>query len=57
MSSLTEIDRYLRRTGMAATTFGRCVARDPRLVADMRAGRRIGPRMRGRVAAFIGASA
>ena len=38
-SLLLEIDRYLRRTGMRETTFGRAAVNDPRLVGDLRRGR------------------
>lgn len=34
-----KIEHFLRCHGMAPTTFGRRVARDPRLVLDMRNGR------------------
>ncbi|MBU6267228.1 MAG: hypothetical protein KGN34_06795 [Sphingomonadales bacterium] len=36
---LPKIERFLRHTGMPWTKFGRLVAHDPRLVADMRNGR------------------
>ncbi len=36
---LLQIERYLRDSGIAATLFGRLVARDPRLVSDLRNGR------------------
>lgn len=42
---LMVIERYLRETGMAATTFGRAAVRDPRLVHDLRRGRTPGSRM------------
>ena len=48
-----EIERYLRRTGMAPTRFGRLAVRDPRLVGDMRNGRQPGPEVTARVLAFI----
>lgn len=53
MSLLNEIDRYMAETGMAATTFGRKAVRDPRLVLDMRLGRRLRPATRARVAALL----
>jgi hypothetical protein len=53
---LRQIERYLERSGMSATTFGRRVARDPRLVHDLRRGRELGQRLRQRVEAFIGAA-
>ncbi len=53
MTLLERIDQYLQRTGMRSTTFGRRVAKDPRLVGDMRLGRTPGPAMTARVEAFI----
>ncbi|HEU4970019.1 hypothetical protein [Sphingomonas sp.] len=52
---LRQIERYLQRSGMSATRFGRQVARDPRLVHDLRRGRELGPGLRQRVETFIGA--
>ena len=46
MSLLPRIECYLRAKRIAATRFGREVARDPRLVHDMRRGREPGGRMR-----------
>jgi hypothetical protein len=53
MSLLIEIDRFLRHTDMAPTRFGRDAANDPRLVFDLRRGRDCGPKLRGRVKAFM----
>lgn len=53
MSLLIEIDRFLRQTDMAPTRFGREVARDPRLVFDIRRGRECGPKLRRRIEAYI----
>ena len=36
---IRKIERFLHRTGMTATKFGRLAARDPRFVADLRNGR------------------
>ena len=36
---LPRIEKFLRRTGMPWTRFGRAVAGDPQLVRDMRNGR------------------
>jgi len=41
---IRKIEVFLRRTGMAATVFGRQAMRDPRFVLDLRNGRT--PRMR-----------
>ena len=49
------VEQYLRASGMSPTSFGRAVARDPRLVHDMRSGRQLGPRMVARIEAYIGA--
>lgn len=53
MSVLYKIDRYLRATGMAATTFGRLSVHDPRIVHDLKRGRQPGPSMISRIEAFI----
>ncbi len=47
------VERFLRSSGMAPTRFGRLVARDPRLVFDMRRGRILSPRVATRVMAFL----
>lgn len=52
---LIEIDRFLRRTAMPATKFGRLAVSDPRLVGDLRRGRQPRPQMVARVQAFIAA--
>jgi 2,4-dienoyl-CoA reductase-like NADH-dependent reductase (Old Yellow Enzyme family) len=39
MELLGRVERYLRRSGMAATRFGRESMRDPRFVFDLRRGR------------------
>ncbi len=36
---IRKIEVFLRRTGMAATTFGRLATHDPRFVLDLRNGR------------------
>ncbi len=55
MSLQGEIEAFLERTSMPATRFGRLAAGDPRLVADLRAGRVPGPRLSARVRAFLAA--
>jgi hypothetical protein len=47
------IERFLRAYDMPPTVFGRAVARDPRLVLDMRRGRCLGPSMAARADAFM----
>lgn len=54
---LIEIERYLRHTGIAETTFGRRAVRDPRIVGDLRRGRVPGPGMRARIVAALEQSA
>lgn len=49
-----KVEQYLKRSGMSATRFGRLVARDPRLVHDLRRGREPGARLVARIDAFIG---
>ena len=49
----TQVERYLKTTGMPPTRFGREAVRDPRLVHDMRRGREIGAKLAARVIAFV----
>jgi hypothetical protein len=53
MSVLGKIERYLRKTEMPPTRFGRLAVNDPRLVGDMRKGREPGPRVLARIEAFL----
>jgi hypothetical protein len=53
MSLLLKIDRYLRRTNMSRTQFGRLAVNDPRLVTDMVRGRVIGPAVAARITRFM----
>ena len=53
MSLLIRIDRYLRRTGMPPSNFGRAVTNDPRLVSDLRRGRQPGVRVSARIRAYL----
>lgn len=50
---LSRIQSYLRRSGMAETRFGRLAVNDPRLVGDLRRGRRPGPQVTARIERFI----
>jgi hypothetical protein len=52
---LRKVEHFLRDSGMSATAFGRRVARDPRLVHDLRRGREPGARLTARIDSFIGA--
>ena len=51
------IDRYLRKTRLPPTKFGRLAVNDPRLVSDIRSGRSVGPKLRARIEAFIAGTA
>lgn len=53
MELLRRIERHLRTTRTAPTRFGRIVARDPRLVFDMRRGREPRARMARRIARYL----
>ncbi|WP_394652490.1 hypothetical protein [uncultured Sphingomonas sp.] len=50
---VTKVRRYLQRTGMPRTVFGRCTINDPRLVDDLLAGRQPRPDTTARIEAFI----
>jgi len=50
---LVKIRRFCDRTRMRPTTFGRLAAHDPRLVADLRRGRELGPAMINRLERFM----
>ena len=53
MEVVMRVRRYLARTGMAQTVFGRAALNDPRLVDDLLNGRQPGPRTIARIDAFI----
>lgn len=53
MSILANIDVVMRRTGISATRIGREAVGDPRLVFDLRAGRRMRPATERRVRAYL----
>jgi len=48
-----EVEKFLKRSGMPPTKFGRLAVNDPRLVGDLRNGREPGSRVRGRILTFI----
>jgi len=50
---IRKIEKFLRRTGMPATKFGRLATRDPRFVLDLRKGREPGSRTASRVEHFM----
>ena len=53
MSDLRKIYRYLDRTGLPETKFGRLAVHDPRLVGDLRRGRKLGAPIRERLERFM----
>lgn len=53
MELLDQIEAYLARTGMRASTFGRAAVADPRFVQDLREGRRPRQQTRRRINDFI----
>jgi hypothetical protein len=53
MSTLVEIDRFLRRSGMSPTRFGLLAIKDRSLVHDLRRGRKLRPDTEERIAAFM----
>lgn len=50
-----EVEKFLRRTGMPATKFGRLAVNDPRFVLDLRLGREPRSHTAARVIDFIAA--
>ncbi|MGB7374060.1 MAG: hypothetical protein WA922_07925 [Pontixanthobacter sp.] len=50
---ICSIEKFLRRTGMPATKFGRLAAHDPRFVLDLRNGRMPRPRTEEKVHGFM----
>lgn len=55
MITIGQIDSFLRKSGMPATTFGKMVGNDAKLVTDIRAGRQITERMGYRILGFMDA--
>lgn len=53
MPMLWKVLIFCDREGIAPTRFGRLAVRDPRLVHDMRRGRRIGADLGARIDGFI----
>lgn len=48
-----DISSHLKRSGARPATFGRAAVNDPRLVFDLRDGRRPGPKIASRVYRYI----
>ncbi|WP_165800912.1 MULTISPECIES: hypothetical protein [Bacteria] len=53
MCLLLKIDRFLRRTKLSRSEFGRLTVNDPRLVTDMMRGRVVGPDLEHRIECFM----
>lgn len=53
MCLLIKIDRYLRRTKMSRSAFGRLTANDPRLFTDLMRGRIVGEELADRIERFM----
>jgi hypothetical protein len=53
MTVLQKINRYLKKTAMPPTRFGRLAVNDPRLVGDLENGREPGRRVVARIEAFL----
>ena len=52
---LPQVERYIRRSGMPPSRFGREAVNDPRFVHDLRLGREPRPKTAARVAAWLAA--
>ena len=50
---MRKIERFLTRTGMPVTKFGRLAAHDPRLIGDLRNGREPRPSLSSRIEHFM----
>lgn len=50
---IRKVEKFLRRTGMPATKFGRLATHDPRFVFDLRNGRTPRPRTENSVEHFM----
>lgn len=53
VSDLNTINRFLRATGLPETKFGRLAVKDPRLVGDLRRGRKLGPPIRAKLERYM----
>jgi hypothetical protein len=56
MAFRQDVEQFLKRTGIGPSVFGRCAARDPRLVSDLRLGREVGTRLATRVKDWMAAN-
>ena len=55
MVVLRKVEKFLRKSDMPATRFGRLAVGDPRLVRDLRNGREPRAKMVSRIEAFLAA--
>lgn len=53
MELLEQIEAYLVQSRVAPSRFGRLAAGDPRLVADLKSGRRLRPRTEERLRCYL----
>jgi 2,4-dienoyl-CoA reductase-like NADH-dependent reductase (Old Yellow Enzyme family) len=53
MTMLNEIEHFMKIRKVPPTRFGREALNDPRLVFDLRRGREMGKRTRGRIEAYL----
>ncbi len=53
MAVLRKVEKFLRRSDMPETKFGRLAINDPRLVRDLRNGRELRARTEARIEAFL----
>jgi hypothetical protein len=53
MELLEQIEAYLVQSRVAPSRFGRLAAGDPRLVADLKSGRRLRPRTEERLRSYL----
>jgi hypothetical protein len=53
MELMEQIEAYLEESGVSPSTFGRMSVGDPRLVADLKAGRRPRQRTQDRLTSFL----
>lgn len=53
MDLLRGIERYLRRSGVSASAFGRAVMKDPAFVRQLRNGRELRPETIARIESFL----
>lgn len=50
---IADVERFLKRTGMADSAFGRASVNDWKFVRDLRGGRRVWPETEAKIRAFM----